>query len=76
MSTRRAPIPTSFAIRGKPGSDLNPIEHAFAKLKALLRTEATRGIDGLRSAVGRLLDRITAAECANYLAHAGCRLSG
>jgi hypothetical protein len=26
--------------------------------------------------VGRLLDRFTSAECANYLAHAGYRYSG
>lgn len=56
--------------------DLNPIEQAFAKLKALLRSEAARQIDALWSAVGRLLDRFTAAECANYLAHAGYRHSG
>ena len=56
--------------------DLNPIEQAFAKLKALLRTEAARTIDALWSAVGRLLDQFTSAECANYLVHAGYRESG
>lgn len=56
--------------------DLNPIEQAFAKLKALLRSEAARKIDALWPTVGRLLDRFTPAKCANYLAHAGYRQSG
>ena len=34
--------------------DFNPIENAFAKLKALLRKAAARTIDGLWAAIGRL----------------------
>ena len=56
--------------------DLNPIEQAFAKLKAMLRSEAPRKLDALWSAVGRLLDRFSAEECTNYLAHDGYRESG
>jgi transposase len=51
--------------------DLNPIEQAFAKLKALLRKAAARTVDGLWNAIGSLLDLFPPAECANYLAHAG-----
>jgi transposase len=51
--------------------DLNPIEQAFAKLKALLRTAASRTVETLWQAIGRLLDAFTPAECARYLAHAG-----
>jgi transposase len=51
--------------------DLNPIEHAFAKLKALLRTAAARTVDALWHTIGQLLDAFTPAECAHYLAHAG-----
>jgi transposase len=51
--------------------DLNPIEQAFAKLKALLRTAASRTLEALWQAIGRLLDAFTPAECARYLAHAG-----
>ena len=51
--------------------DLNPIEQAFAKLKALLRKAAERTVDGLWSAIGRLLELFPPAECANYLANAG-----
>jgi transposase len=51
--------------------DLNPVEQAFAKLKALLRAEAARTVEALRAAVGRLIARFPAAECARYLAHCG-----
>ena len=51
--------------------DLNPIEQAFAKLKALLRSAAERTIDGLWTAIGTLLDRFSPTEYANYLANAG-----
>jgi len=51
--------------------DLNPIEQAFAKLKALLREAAERTVEGLWATIGRLLDRFTPAECANYLANSG-----
>jgi transposase len=36
--------------------DFNPIENAFAKLKALLRKAAERSVGGLWNAIGRLLD--------------------
>ena len=51
--------------------DLNPIEHLFAKLKALLRKAAARTKDQLWSTIGRLLDTCSSAECANYLDHCG-----
>ena len=51
--------------------DLNPIEMAFAKLKALLRKAAERSVDGLWAAIGRLVDVFTPQECANYFAAAG-----
>ena len=51
--------------------DLNPIEMAFAKLKALLRKAAQRTVAGLWTAIGILLDSITPQECANYFQAAG-----
>jgi transposase len=51
--------------------DFNPIENAFAKLKALLRKAAERTIEGLWTAIGRLLGSFTPGECANYFAAAG-----
>ena len=51
--------------------DFNPIEMAFAKLKALLRKAAERTVDGLWTAIGRFMDVFTPKECANYFAAAG-----
>jgi transposase len=55
--------------------DLNPIEQAFAKLKAMLRKAAERSIAGLWDTIGRLLDRFPPAECRNYIANSGYRRS-
>jgi transposase len=52
--------------------DFNPIENAFAKLKALLRKAAERTVDGLGTAIGPILDASTPSGCANYFAAAGC----
>lgn len=51
--------------------DLNPIELAFAKLKALLRKAAERSVDDLWSRIGSLLDEFTPDQCRNYFRHAG-----
>ncbi|MER8543808.1 IS630 family transposase [Mesorhizobium sp. M0909] len=51
--------------------DFNPIENAFAKLKALLRAKAERTIKALWDAVGAVVDLFTPAECANYFKAAG-----
>jgi transposase len=51
--------------------DFNPIENAFAKLKALLRKAAERTVSALWDRIGILLDAFTPAECANYFAAAG-----
>ena len=51
--------------------DFNPIENAFAKLKAFLRKAAERTIEGLWRVIGRLVDLFTPDECANYFAAAG-----
>ena len=51
--------------------DFNPIENAFAKLKALLRKAAERTVAALWDRIGIVLDAFTPAECANYFAAAG-----
>ena len=50
--------------------DFNPIENAFAKLKAKLRKVGERTVEGLWSAIGRFIDTFTPTECANYFAKA------
>lgn len=51
--------------------DFNPIEKAFAKLKALLRKAAERTVDGLWRTIGVLIDIFTPTECANFFTAAG-----
>ena len=46
--------------------DLNPIEMAFAKLKAHLRAKAVRTIDALWKAIGQICDLFSPQECQNY----------
>src|SRR5258708_10542469 len=55
--------------------DLNPIEQAFAKLKALLRKAAPRTVEALWTVIGEALSAFSPSECENYLAHAGYRRS-
>ena len=77
-SHKRASVRARIAARGArlaflpPYSpDFNPIEMAFAKLKALLRKAAERTVDGLWNTIGRLVDLFTPQECDNYFAAAG-----
>lgn len=51
--------------------DFNPIEMAFAKLKALLRAAAARTIPDLWDALNNAFAAFTANECRNYFAAAG-----
>jgi transposase len=51
--------------------DLNPIELAFSKLKALLRKAAERTVGALWDRIGPVLEAFTAEECANYFRHDG-----
>jgi transposase len=51
--------------------DLNPIEMAFSKLKAMLRQASERTIDALWKRIGKLLDRFSQNECSNFFKHAG-----
>jgi transposase len=51
--------------------DFNPIENAFAKLKALLRKVAARTRDALWNAVAPAIGAFTPAECANYFTATG-----
>ena len=51
--------------------DLNPIEMAFAKLKAHLRKAAARSYDALWKAIGNVCDLFQRDECWNYFKAAG-----
>jgi len=51
--------------------DLNPIEMAFAKLKAHLRKAATRSFERLLDSLKKTLNSFTPSACSNFFAHAG-----
>ena len=51
--------------------DFNPIEQAFAKLKAHLRKARERTIPALYDRIGTTLDLYTPQECQNYFANSG-----
>ena len=51
--------------------DLNPIEMAFSKLKALIRKHAVRSYDELWKAAGKVSDLFGEEECLNYFEAAG-----
>lgn len=51
--------------------DFNPIENAFAKLKAMVRARAERIITALWNAVSYLIELFTPVECTNYFTAAG-----
>ena len=46
--------------------DLNPIEQAFSKLKALLRKAMARSFDALWQSIGNILPLFSKQECRNY----------
>lgn len=51
--------------------DFNPIENAFAKLKALLRKAAARTVEELWGAIADAIEAFKPGECGNYFAAAG-----
>jgi transposase len=64
---------SSFAYRYLPAysPDLNPIEPAWAKVKALLRKAAACTADGLHAALGPALATVTARDARGFFRHAG-----
>lgn len=53
--------------------DLNPIEEAFAKLKALMRKAGARTREALLEAMGRALDALRASDARGFFEHRGYR---
>lgn len=70
---RHAIEATGASLRLLPpySPDLNPIENAFAKLKAYLRKAAARTIEALWRAIRNALPAFTPNECSNYITAAG-----
>ncbi len=72
-SVRRAIEAAGAELRFLPpyNPDFNPIEMAFAKLKALLKKAAARTVDDLHDAIATAIDTVTQTECQNYFTAAG-----
>lgn len=70
---RRAIEAAGATLRYLPpySPDFNPIENAFAKLKAALRKAAARTIEHLWDVIRDALPKFTPHECANYFNAAG-----
>lgn len=51
--------------------DLNPIEMAYSKLKALLRKRAARSFDAICSALSEICDLFEPQQCRNFFKAAG-----
>ena len=56
--------------------ELNPIEEAFAKVKALLRRTGARTRETLVEAMGRALEAVTVQETHGFFEHCGYRVMG
>jgi transposase len=56
--------------------DFNPIEEAFAKIKALLRKAGARSREVLIEAMGWALEMLTARDARNFFEHRGYRAPG
>jgi len=55
--------------------DLNPIELAFAKLKAFLRAARPRTFDQVVDLIATALTLFSPSECRNFIRHCGYRIS-
>jgi transposase len=55
--------------------DFNPIEQAFAKLKAFLRAARPRNFDQVVELVAIALELFSPPECLNFIRHCGYRVS-
>ncbi len=72
-AVRQAIEATGAELRLLPpySPDCNPIEMAFAKLKACLKKAAARTVDDLWDAIAIGIDTFTPTESENYFAAAG-----
>jgi transposase len=74
---RRAIAAVGASVRFLPpySPDFNPIEQAFAKLKAFLRAARPRSFDDVLALVRIALTLFTPDECQNYVRHSGYRIA-
>lgn len=73
QAARQAIEAAGASIRPLPSysPDLNPIEKAFAKLKALLRKARPRTQRAINRGIAKIFKAFTPQECANYFKSCG-----
>ncbi len=54
--------------------DFNPIEEAFAKIKALMRKVEARTKEALVEAIGKALSAVTTEDALGFFEHRGYRM--
>ena len=64
-----------FRFLPRYSPDFNPIEQAWSKLKALLRSAAARTRAALEAALSELIGCITAADAHGFFQHCGYALT-
>jgi transposase len=76
-AVRHAIEQTGARLRFLPpySPDFNPIEQAFAKLKAFLRRARPRTFDEVCGLIAAALALFQPSECANYVTHSGYSLT-
>ncbi len=76
-AVERAIAAVGASVRFLPpySPDFNPIEQAFAKLKAFLRAGRPRSFDEVLALVRIALTLFTPHECRNYIRHCGYRIA-
>ena len=70
-SESQCDIGTVFLFLPPYSPDLNPIEMAFSKLRALIRKAAARSFDGAWKAAGRVCELFSDEECYSFFTAAG-----
>ena len=66
---------TSLRFLPPYSPDFNPIEQAFAKLKAFLRAARPRSFEDVCTLLRTALGLFTPTECRNFVRHSGYRLA-
>ena len=76
-AARRAIEAVGAQLRFLPpySPDFNPIEMAFAKLKAFIRAARPRTFDHVCDLIAAALGLFTSTECHNFVRHCGYRVS-
>ena len=75
VRTRIESVRASVLFLPPYSPDFSPIEEAFSKIKAILRSIEARTQDALAEAIGQALDAVSRRPALGWFAHCGYRLA-